>query len=372
MTYGTLAYGLEMNTEKYFGLNSTRYIKNSEDLTRALTDHKLNFHVESVQMKHPTTDEPIPYFATMRTDTGAILGAGLSDRYKPIQNADGFAMVADLGQQNKDGAIFARGMTFDKGRVAVAQIDLGEMVIGDTGRHGFRDAVRRRITWTNSHDGTGAAHIFTTPIRVVCANTLTAAISSAKDKISIRHTSSAPERMEEAAEVLRLVDGMLVKTEKAYNSMAAARVYQDSFEEVLRTLWPTEGLKGRPLKNAIDSKTRVSRYFKDADGGRIERDTAWNLYNAITRYNDHDTTVRTDGDARGYSIFKVARDEARQESTLMGGIAKKNRRALEVITEVFDIDSILKETERRLKAEEMPTALAQACTVDQILSMVEV
>lgn len=372
MTYGALAYGLEMNSEKYFGLNSTRYIKTPEDMNQALKDHRLDYQVESVQMKHPVTGEPIDYYATMRTDTGAILGAGLSERYEVIQNGDGFSMGADIGQQNKDGAIFARGMSFDKGRVAVVQFDLGEMTIGDTGRGGFQDVVRRRLTWTNSHDGTGAQHLFTTPIRIVCANTLTAAIYKAKDKISIRHTSNAPERMREAAKVLKVVDGMLKRTEDTYNALAATKVNRASFEEILNNLWPTDGQTGRALHNAKVSKLKVARYFQDADGGRIDPYTAWNAYNAVTRYNDHDTTVRADSEIRGYHNRQAAREESRQESTLMGGIAKKNKRALEVLTEMFDINSILEETERRMKAAEMPNAPAQASTVDQILSMVEV
>jgi hypothetical protein len=67
-------------------------------------------------------------------------------------------------------------------------------------------------------------------------------------------------------------------------------------------------------------------------------------------------------------MLRVARDEARQESTLMGGIAKKNKRALEVITELFDIESIIKATENKMRN---PSFGRGDATVENILSMVD-
>jgi phage/plasmid-like protein (TIGR03299 family) len=371
-----LAYNLNSNSEKYFSLGNTQYIKNPEDLNRALQDHGLDYQVDSVQLKHPITGEPIPFFATVRGDTGKVLGAGLTKRYLPIQNTDGFSLIADLAQQNKDGAVFVRGMTFDEGRVAVAQIDLGEMVIGDIGRNGFKDTVSRRITWTNSHDGTGAAHVFTTPIRIVCANTLTAAIFTSHDKISIRHTIGAGSRMEQAASLLKILDNQLTKTEKTYNAMAATKVNKDSFSHILNKLWPSSEKEGRALQNSTQVKAHVSHHFQNADDGKIERDTAWNLYNAITRYNDHDSTVRVDSNIRSYSAKRDARIDSRQESTLVGSIAEKNKLAMEMIYKELDLESVIKKTESIFKTAETETrkqfANSPENSIDLILSMVGV
>ena len=53
------------------------------------------------------------------------------------------------------------------------------------------DPIERYILLTNSHDGSGSVMALMTPVRVVCWNTLSAAISGAKNLVKIRHTKNA-------------------------------------------------------------------------------------------------------------------------------------------------------------------------------------
>jgi len=55
---------------------------------------------------------------------------------------------------------------------------------------------------SNSHDGSASLQIFLTGIRVVCNNTLQAALHSAARKISIRHVSCMNARKMEAVRTI--------------------------------------------------------------------------------------------------------------------------------------------------------------------------
>lgn len=367
MANGNLAYGLQCDSEKYFSREDRKVINSEKGLISLLKAHGLDYAVQMYQMRNPLTNQAIPYYASIRTDTDEVLGAGLTERYKPIQNRDGFAAIADLATL-RDGVMFARGMTFDAGRVAVAQIDLGEMTIGE-GRNGFQDKVRNRITWTNSHDGSGAAQIFVTPTRIVCANTLTAAMSYvvAKDaegnavktgsrkgwqetagKFTIRHTKNAQARLDEARAVLKVVDGALVRTEKTFQAMAFTKVTNDHIRAVLEKLFPTEDKTAeRGGKTRAEAVQAVKHFYESADGGRIDPNSGWNLYNAITHYNDHVSPVRIHGADKG----PRAQQEARLSSTFTGAILDKNAKALKTIVQTLEIED---QIEAMLSAVQMP------------------
>lgn len=381
MANGNLAYGLVCDTEKYFDREDRRIVNSAEGLADLLRAHGLDYTVDMVQLKNPLTDHPIPFFASIRRDTGAVLGAGLTDRYTPIQNRDGFAAIADIGAL-RDGVMFARGMTFDAGRVAVAQIDLGEMVIGE-GRGGFQDRVRNRITWTNSHDGSGAAQIFVTPTRIVCANTLTAAMSYviAKDKdgkeiksrgrnwadkagkFTIRHTKNADARLDEARAALQVIDGALVRTEKTYQALAYTKVTNDHIRAILADLFPTEDKTAeRGAKTRQEAVEAIKFFYDAADGHRIDPNSGWNLYNAITHYNDHTSPVRIHGEDKS----PRAQQEARAASTLTGAILDKNAKALKTIVQTLEIQD---EIEKLLASVDV-AAPARVSQVDSILEMV--
>ncbi len=328
MANGNLAYGLACDSEKYFERESIQTVNSEDGLRVMMKEHGLDYTVEMHQMTNPVTGDGIPFFASVRTDTNAVLGAGMSDRYNAIQNTEGAAVLGDLSGIAKDGVTFARGMTFDAGRVAVMQLDLGEMVIGDTGRAGFKDVVKKRITWTNSHDGSGAAKIFTTPIRIVCANTLTAAMGRAKDGIAIRHTETAKDRLEDARKILKLVNNQLIRTEATYNALAAKKINNDHIREVLADLFPSEAKE--QSKAQAEAIAQVGHFLKNADGGRIDPESGWNLYNSITHYTDHKSPIRIHN---GRNL-----GEARFQSVIQGTIAEKNAKALSKIVKVLELD----------------------------------
>jgi hypothetical protein len=60
------------------------------------------------------------------------------------------------------------------------------------------DAYQPYLCLSNAHDGSSSLQVFLTGVRVVCNNTLQAALKTAKRKISIRHLGIMTQRQDDA------------------------------------------------------------------------------------------------------------------------------------------------------------------------------
>src|SRR3546814_12260265 len=69
---------------------------------------------------------------------------------------------------------------------------------------GGTDRVDLNIAALNSHDGSSAFRILVTPVRVVCANTQSAALRNHESSFSIRHTRNAKAAVQAARDALGL------------------------------------------------------------------------------------------------------------------------------------------------------------------------
>ncbi|WP_370074844.1 DUF932 domain-containing protein [Nocardioides sp.] len=126
----------------------------------------------------------VPGFATVRTTpfTGqpealGVVGGG----YTPLQNEDHAEFLNLLADES--GAIFDTAGSLRGGRQVFITMQLpNSLTVGGT------DRVDLNIAALNSHDGTSAFRILVTPVRVVCANTQSAALSNHESSFSIRHT----------------------------------------------------------------------------------------------------------------------------------------------------------------------------------------
>ena len=147
-----------------------------------------------------TTLEVPDHFATVRTHplTGhpEVLGV-VGAKYRPIQNEQ-HADLLDL-LVDESGAHFETAGSLRGGR----QVFL-TMKIPHSMTIGGRDTVDLYMVAMNSHDGTTAFRLLVSPVRVVCANTLAAAIRGAKSSFNIRHTAGAAGAVAQARDALGL------------------------------------------------------------------------------------------------------------------------------------------------------------------------
>src|ERR1700752_4813994 len=129
--------------------------------------------------KHPAALIPATGFkANLREDTGEVLGI-VSDEYEVVDNRDAFrfldALIASEMHFETAGSLWGGRRVWVLARLP-EYVELGG---GLSATYGYA---------ANSHDGTMGLTAAVTPIRIVCANTLGAALRQAEHGVAARRT----------------------------------------------------------------------------------------------------------------------------------------------------------------------------------------
>ncbi len=217
--------------------------------------------------------------------------------YEPLQNIEAFRFFEPLidtgyAQFHTAGAL-ANGE-----KVWVLAKLQDQIVVGDN------DTIDRFLLLSNSHDGSGAVSVRFTPIRVVCQNTLNLAVKEGgKNAISIRQTRHIQRHMANAqAEQLRaVVERVFSDAAKLFSNMTLRRVSVDERLKILNEIFPLPPARSstaRP-RGLPERWQRVEHLLGDESVTPPETaETAWGLYNAITRDEDYRATREGSPDAR--------------------------------------------------------------------------
>ena len=154
-------------------------------------------------------------FATYRTDHNIPLGI-VKERYTPVQNIEAFTFFDNA--IGKDKAIWQTAGFFGNGeRIFVsAKLPKNILVQGDP--------VENYLVFTPSNDGSSGVKILFTPIRVICENTLNAAINNSSNYISFRHTKSVYNNLDIASEILGICDSRIVFLQEKFNFMRKKKI----------------------------------------------------------------------------------------------------------------------------------------------------
>lgn len=259
----------------------------------------------------------------VRSDNGRPLGY-VSDQYQPVQPVEVLEWFQHYIQQDDRFALDVAG-----------SLKQGEIIWATAS---FRDAVKvvgedhkARLLMTTTFDGSGATINKATMTRVVCNNTLDAALSDRKATIRTRHnTKFNPERVR--AELAAIAAGF-----KHYEAMAEAMVKVDQAPADISNFF--KGLLDIPFDAKQDDisgrKLNQFRALSDAYKQTVQEGTpagtAWTALNAVTRYVDHDKATRGGG----------SQDEARVLSANFGSGAAMKARAVELLLPDFRVPELI-------------------------------
>ena len=245
----------------------------------------LNFTVvkkpleEVVEVSHP---ESVPHrWATVRTDTGAVLGI-VDDSYEPVQNRDAFTFFDNL--VGADEAIYETAGVLGRGeRIWILAKLPGYIKVNR------KDIVGKYLLLSNSHDGSSLVRVKLTPIRVVCNNTLTAALQG-EGEVHIRHTSKAAEEMKQALSLLGLTNSLFERLGAIFNRMALTKITDKQLQDYVKALVPD---KGEGEDEDFEKNERIRKAFLElhasGQGADLSRGTLWGAFNCVTEYTDHGT-----------------------------------------------------------------------------------
>ena len=227
--------------------------------------------------------------ANIREDTGDVLGI-VSDEYEVVDNKAAFGFLDAL--INSDMHFETAGSLWGGRRVWVLARLPEYVELGG-------DLSATYVYVANSHDGSMAVTAAVTPIRIVCANTLGAALRQADHGVAarrtfrFRHTGNLQAKFAEARHVL----GMTINYQKQFKELADRMASEPIAEwalerRVLRHLWTIDEDMGKLARqNRERTIENVMAIFRgrgaagDTTGNTPA--TKWVAFNAIAEHLDY-------------------------------------------------------------------------------------
>lgn len=199
------------------------------------------------------------------------------------------------------------------------------------------DIIEKYLLLATGFDGSLNLTGFFTPTRVVCQNTLNAALKGEKNNcIRIRHTQNAINKLEEAENTLRASIEFYEEFETKVQRLAQTRMRDAQATEAIEIMFGCDSDEEKEkastrTKNLID---KVKTLTQIGTGNKPWEGTAWGVYNAATEYADHFMVVRG---ARGEDETKStleAKDKILM-STWFGAAAQFKAKAMNAIDTVL-------------------------------------
>lgn len=256
------------------------------------------------------------YYATVRKDTEAVLGV-VGREYRVVQNRDAFTFFDAI--VGGDGIQYETAGALGKGERIFITAKLPDYI-----KVGSNDLIEKYLFLTTSHDGMGSIMAAFTPVRIVCANTLNAALQNSSNAVKIRHTANAAERLEQAHKVMGMTNKLSEQLEAIFNQWAKVRITDDEVKKLIQ-------LAMKPAKEVLpaigtEKAEQISTYFKNVcesiyayamssptQQQETTKGTVFGAYNAITGYYQN---------VRNYKD-----DETKLKSILFGGTGQLRTQA---------------------------------------------
>lgn len=283
----------------------------------AIEQSGLNWEVNKLPIYLKDGTQVPRNFAMQRSDNGDFFGT-VGKNYTTLQNKQAFAFFDTLVADGV-ASYEAAGATQHGSRVWV-RASLNESVeIGD------KDKIGKYVVLSNTHDGTGAVHVFVTPYRFICSNALSAMVVGAKrngEIYSIRHTAALNAKAKEALKTLESVNNTYKSLEVSWKMMAEFIMPPVKIDQYFEKLFPnTEDKKNRGKQ----IREEVRHYLATGRGSELGIDkTLWGSYNAVTEFLSHNMNAR-----------KGQTEDKHFDSLMFGTRSKKNEEAMKLALEMM-------------------------------------
>lgn len=228
-----------------------------------------------------TTVEVPDRYATVRTNpiTGQIEPLGVvGSRYTVIQNEEHAEFLNTLVDES--GAHFETAGALAGGRRTFMSMRMPQHIEVDG------DVTNQYLIAVNSHDGSDAFRVFTSLIRPVCQNTVTAALRGAKSSYSIRHTASALGRIQDVRMALGMTFKYVERYQETIEGLLAERMSDKAFEEFLQSLFDVTDPEDVSTRKSNQMDT-VRALWSSSPTLLGTRGTRLGAYNAVTEYTTH-------------------------------------------------------------------------------------
>lgn len=276
-------------------------------LEEAVTVAGLNYPVEKrpahIRKLTPEGDEYFieskKAFITWRPDTNTELGS-VSARYQVVQNIDAWRVLEPLLDQGL--CKLETGGVLRDGADAWLLVRWNVEDFGPVVKEVFADEIIPFGLLANNHSGRRGILLQLTPIRVVCANTLSFAEDGNGDKVVVPHVGDAEAKLTDAAQ--HLFGAMIERYERvarAYKVLKGEFMDTALFRELVLDVaapHPFDNPKFNPeaklahvvVKRAEERRDTIMDAWHNG-AGHVGDSSMWEAYNAVVEIVDHRTDL---------------------------------------------------------------------------------
>lgn len=206
--------------------------------------------------------------------------ATVGERYQVVQNEELFSFADNI----LDGGRWETAGSIKNGRVIFGSLALDRETVLDP--NGVADKVNTYLLVHTSHDGSVAVQASVTPVRVVCQNTLNAALRGVKQSYKIRHTSTVSGKVAAAREALGLAHAYMDEFDALAQSMIQTEINKATFDKIVETAYPRPDKDTKGAVTKWSNKVDQIQEIWTSDTTNMIATTAWGAYNAMTERLD--------------------------------------------------------------------------------------
>lgn len=244
------------------------------------------------------------YKANIRSTDKSVLGI-VSDRYKIVQNVEAFDFTDELlgsGVKYETAGSLRNGKTI----WLLAKMETAN-ILGD--------AIEPYLCFTNAHDGSGAVRVCCTPIRIVCANTLSLALRNAPRTWSTRHIGDINAKKHEAARTLGLAKDYMSELANEANNLATQKISIEDVGKMLDELFGTDKADTeRKKQNIAEAKETFYMCYTMPDLNNFFG-TKYGVINAMADMVDHRSPARNTKNYAENNFYRVINGHALLDQT---------------------------------------------------------
>ena len=218
-------------------------------------------------------------FALIR-DTDKKFLSNVSDGWEPCQNRDAFSIFEEFVERNELEMHTA-------GSLKDGQVTWGLAKMKDQFALFNDDVTEQYLLLVNPHVFGQGIHVRSTPIRVVCNNTLSFALGKASEVQATQNHRAAfdVERMKEA---IGLTRKKLQQYETMASFLASKRYNEEKFKEYLNVVFPNFSKKEEKQKELSRNAKRAFEIVETQPGAEFGKGTWWQAFNSVTYLTDHE------------------------------------------------------------------------------------
>ncbi|OOQ56599.1 DUF932 domain-containing protein [Mucilaginibacter pedocola] len=293
---------------------------------RPLFSNALNNEITDLDPELATSKIGVPnFFATVRNDNDTVLGVVGKD-YEVVQNVDAFQFFDAI--VGGDGIKYETAGALGKGeRIFITAKLPGHIKVGKA------DLIEQYLFLTTSHDGFGSITAAFTPIRIVCNNTLNAAMRNHSNAIKIRHTASAGDRLKQAHTLMGISSETAQGLEELFDHWTKVRITDKQVKKLIQlAMAPNKEVVKNIELGLMDNLSTtytniVDNAFAYAMGDPTQTmettaGTLFGAYNAVTGYYQNVRNFK-DGEAKFRSVMDgTAKQRAQVAFDLCLGFAQ--------------------------------------------------